>query len=84
MKIAVLSDIHGNHIALQKVLNEIKNTNIRKIFIAGDFIGYYFWPKEVLSMISGLDVIAIQGNHEEMFFNIITSPSKYYDVVNIQ
>ena len=81
MKIAVLSDIHGNHVALQKVLNEIKNTSIKKIFIAGDFIGYYFWPKEVLSMISGLDVIAIQGNHEEMFFNIINQKLCLADIL---
>ena len=47
MKIAVLSDIHGNHIALQKVLNEIKNTNIRKIFIAGDFIGYFLAKRSI-------------------------------------
>ena len=45
MKIAVLSDIHGNHIALQKVLNEIKNTNIKKIFIAGDFHWILFLAK---------------------------------------
>ncbi len=80
MKIAVLSDIHGNHIALQKVLTEINQTDIKKIFIAGDFIGYYFWPREVLSMIQGLDVFAIKGNHEEMFFSIINQKACLADI----
>ena len=42
MKIAILSDIHGNVFALKSVLNAVKKKNVDRLMIAGDFIGYYF------------------------------------------
>ena len=38
MKIAIISDIHGNLEALKSVLNDIKNRNIDKIYCLGDII----------------------------------------------
>lgn len=39
MKIAVISDIHGNIPALEAVLSDIKARNIQKIFCLGDLAG---------------------------------------------
>ena len=39
MKIAVLSDLHSNHIALEKCMTEIQKRDIRKIIFLGDYIG---------------------------------------------
>ena len=66
MKLAILSDIHGNHIALQTVLAAIKHYEIDKLVVAGDFVGYYFWPRDVIELLESWDIIAIRGNHEEM------------------
>lgn len=36
MKLAFISDIHGNAIALDEVLNDIKAKNVDKVFVLGD------------------------------------------------
>jgi protein phosphatase len=38
MKIAILSDIHGNRLALEAVLNDIKKNKTDQIIILGDLI----------------------------------------------
>ncbi len=45
MKIAILSDIHGNQYALKQVLDCARRDDIEKIFILGDFVGYYYSPE---------------------------------------
>jgi putative phosphoesterase len=66
MKIGVLSDIHGNIYALEKVLKEAKVLNVEGLFILGDMIGYYYHPKKVLEMLDEWTCLMIKGNHEEM------------------
>jgi predicted phosphodiesterase len=41
MKVAVISDIHGNIVALKKVLEDIKAEGIRKFILLGDVV---VWP----------------------------------------
>ena len=48
MKIAVLSDIHGNHEALVKVLKDIDEQKPDHIFCLGDLVGYGPKPNEVI------------------------------------
>lgn len=66
MKVAILSDIHGNKAALEAVLKAANKKNFDVMMIAGDFIGYYFWPSEVFALLEDLDPIAISGNHDQM------------------
>ena len=67
-RIAVLSDIHGNSVALQAVLQDIRRQSIEECFILGDLIGYYHRPIDVLRLLeaSGLRCSMIRGNHERM------------------
>ena len=39
MKIAVLSDIHGNHVAFRKCIEYIEEQNINHCILLGDYIG---------------------------------------------
>ena len=64
MKIAVLSDIHGNNFALDDVLKECKLENVEKLLILGDIVGYYYHPELVLKMLSEWEYEIIKGNHE--------------------
>lgn len=69
MRIAVLSDIHGNVSALESVLSDIK-ANVKPDYIAllGDLINYGMRSNEVISIIKGLDILLIcniWGNHEQ-------------------
>jgi len=62
LKIAVLSDIHGNLEALHAVS---KNQDIDRILVLGDSIGYGANPNEVLDWLQEKKCICIRGNHEE-------------------
>ena len=66
MKIAILSDIHGNVFALESVLNAVKKKDVDILMIAGDFIGYYFWPVKVFNLLKDYDPIVVRGNHDKM------------------
>lgn len=64
MRVGILADIHGNIEALSAVLKEIQELSISRLLIAGDFIGYYYHPKEVIDILSDYGINAIKGNHE--------------------
>lgn len=63
MKVAVLSDIHGFSIALDRVLVDIASeTDIDQIVVAGDLCEGGPDPKGVLDRLSSLDAVVLQGN----------------------
>lgn len=66
MKIAILSDIHGNADALVKVLDEAQEKKVDLLFVLGDFVGYYYHPDKVLDLLSHWNVTYIKGNHEDI------------------
>ena len=70
MKIAVISDIHGNLEAMEAVLENIKNENCEKIFCLGDLAMAGPLPKETIDFVRNLenefDFEIIQGNTDEM------------------
>lgn len=63
MKVALLSDIHGNADALRAILKEMPD-DITEYWILGDLIGYYYRADEVLEILSSLRCRYIAGNHE--------------------
>jgi putative phosphoesterase len=70
LKIAVLSDIHGNKIALETVINEISVEKIDHIIILGDLVTDL--PHEtnsVLELIKTLGNFVIKGNRESYLLN---------------
>lgn len=76
MKIAILSDIHGNHYALEQVLIDAKKLNIEKILILGDIVGYYYYPDRVLSLLINWDYDIIRGNHEILLEKVLNGDIK--------
>src|SRR5699024_8955836 len=65
MKLAFISDIHGNATALEAVLEDIKQRNIDKIFVLGDLCFRGLEPKRSLDLIRSLNTDVIKGNAEE-------------------
>jgi len=63
-KMAVLSDIHGNLIALEKVVQDIERRGVDLVVNLGDHISGPLWPKETLDYLKVQDWINIRGNHE--------------------
>ena len=64
MRIAILSDIHGNYEAFIRCLSDIERSNIDRIVNLGDAIGYGPQPEEVLWLIEKRNILNILGNHE--------------------
>ncbi|MEE9361878.1 MAG: metallophosphoesterase family protein [Cellulophaga sp.] len=81
MKIAVLSDIHGNIFALKAVLNEMKKQKIEVVFSLGDCVGYYDFGKEVIHAIDKLKSYSIAGNHERIFLRYLKADQKGKDII---
>lgn len=63
-RIAVISDIHGNLEALNTVLKDIEEKNIKKIFCLGDIVGKGIHPKECIDLVLDKCEIIVQGNLE--------------------
>lgn len=69
MRIAVISDIHGNMEAFQAALDDIAEHNVDKIYNLGDFIDYGADSEQVARKIMNSDIETIIGNHEYPFFD---------------
>lgn len=66
MRLALLGDIHGNHLALAAALAAARDAGVERLLINGDLVGYYFWPREVLGLLDGWQIDVVRGNHEAM------------------
>ncbi|GEM45126.1 metallophosphoesterase family protein [Deinococcus cellulosilyticus] len=70
MKIAVLSDIHGNLQAFEAVLNDAKDAD--QIILLGDNVNWGMHSPEVLQRIQSKNVQTLKGNHEIMLLDHLT------------
>lgn len=64
IKIAVISDIHSNAIALNSVLRDIESKNCDFIWSLGDYIGEASDPDQVIDMLTINKIPMIIGNRE--------------------
>lgn len=65
MKIAVLSDIHGNIVALEEALKDAKNQGVNEYIVLGDMITDFPFTDEIIDKIKQLTPYVIKGNREE-------------------
>ncbi len=65
MKIAIISDLHGNITATKEVLEDIKSKKVDKIYCTGDLVGYAPFPNEIIELIRNNNIKTVQGNHDE-------------------
>ena len=75
MKVALLGDVHGNHLALAAVLNAARKHDVERLLLTGDLVGYYYWPREVLGLLETWDTEIVRGNHEEMLAEARKKPA---------
>lgn len=69
MKIAVLSDIHGNISALDAVIAHADSQSVDQIVNLGDICSGGLWPEETADRLMGLNLPTIRGNHERQVLN---------------
>jgi predicted phosphodiesterase len=64
MRIAVISDIHSNLQALDAVLADVKPREPEEIWCLGDIVGYGADPDACTSLVAGVAVVCLAGNHD--------------------
>ena len=62
--IAIISDIHGNYIALKEVLKTIDDMGVSEIYCLGDVVGYYSQVNECCDELRKRNVQCVMGNHD--------------------
>jgi predicted phosphodiesterase len=65
MRLAVISDIHGNWDALTAVLADIDASRPDAVFCLGDCIGYGAEPERVIRVLRQRGIPSTRGNHEQ-------------------
>jgi predicted phosphodiesterase len=64
MRIAAVSDIHGNLSALEAVLADIRTRQVDQIVNLGDILSGGLFPRETADRLMALSLPTIKGNHE--------------------
>jgi putative phosphoesterase len=64
LKMAVISDVHANLEALQKVLEDVKSRGADIFVNAGDSIGFGACPNEAIALLCENNVLGIVGNYD--------------------
>lgn len=79
MRIALISDLHANELALTAVLDDAKRRGVDQVICLGDVATLGTHPNEVIGRLMDMKCICILGNHDEF----ITDPAlirKYTEV----
>lgn len=74
MRIAAISDIHGNLPALEAVLADIARRGADLTVNCGDILSGPLWPAETADRLMALDLPTIAGNHERQLLRCEKRP----------
>lgn len=65
MRLALLSDVHGNAVALRAVLADADAVGVDGVVVAGDLSGFGPNTEDVVDILRGRGAAMIRGNHEK-------------------
>ncbi|TGE38752.1 metallophosphoesterase [Desulfosporosinus fructosivorans] len=65
MRVAFISDIHANIVALKAVLKDIEEQQVDRIYCVGDLVGYAPFPNEVIDLIREKNIPTVMGNYDD-------------------
>lgn len=71
MRIALLSDIHANALALRAVLADIQRIGVDQIFNLGDILYGPLWPRETFDLLQTINAVTIQGNQDRDIYEAV-------------
>lgn len=87
MKIAFISDIHGNAVALDTVLEDLTRNQVDKICVLGDLCYRGPEPKRSLDLVRSLETDVIKGNADEWVVRGVLKgevPDKALELMNTE
>ncbi len=64
MRLAIISDIHANLPALNRVLTFLDGIKVDEIYCLGDIVGYGPFPNECIDLVSKRCTATVMGNHD--------------------
>lgn len=73
MRLAVLSDIHGNLAALDVVLKHLSTRAPDLVVNLGDCVSGPFWPRETCELLETLAMPTVRGNHDRWLRQLDTA-----------
>lgn len=68
-RIALISDIHSNEVALRAVLSDIRRTGVDQVVCLGDVANLGPQPNAVIEVLAELGCPCIMGNHDEFLLD---------------
>jgi predicted phosphodiesterase len=66
MRVAVVSDIHGNLAALEATLAAVDEHTVDELWCLGDVVGYGPRPNECCAVVESRAAVSLVGNHDEL------------------
>lgn len=69
MRLAIISDIHGNLEALTAVLQDTDRRSVDEVICLGDIVGYGPDPAACLDIIRRRKIRSLMGNHDQAVFD---------------
>lgn len=66
MRLAILADIHGNVLALEAVLADLRETAPDLVVNLGDCASGPLWPRETIELLMARDWPTVRGNHDRL------------------
>jgi predicted phosphodiesterase len=79
MKLAVVSDIHGNLGALQAVLEDIAREGADQVVNLGDILSGPLQPAQTADFLMTKSFVTIRGNHERQLLAVVDGPRERVD-----
>jgi predicted phosphodiesterase len=64
MRVAIVSDIHGNRHAFEAVLDAVEETGCRELWCLGDLVGYGADPDACVELARNHAAVCLAGNHD--------------------
>jgi predicted phosphodiesterase len=64
MKVAIISDIHGNRQAFEAVLKDIADASVTEVWCLGDLVGYGADPDACVDLARDNTDLCLAGNHD--------------------
>lgn len=71
MKYIIFSDVHGNGLAFDSFLEDIKEKEYDELIFLGDFIGYYYDAERIIKYCMENNVKCLLGNHDSYYLDMI-------------
>ena len=62
MRLGVISDVHGNRVALDAVFDDMPDVD--GVVCAGDVVGYNPWPADCVAAVRERSIPTVMGNHD--------------------